>query len=350
MRPTSAKWCQLIIAFLTPKTNNMKRELISLFSGAGGLDWGFTELGFETVLAVDNCASAVNTFNFNAGRAVAVEMDLSKIKPDQLFDQIPRDAHPIGLIGGPPCQGFSQGNVFADINDLRNMLPYRYADLLKAANQKYQLHFFVFENVSGLAGPKHAKRLNRILKRLEGAGFTVSNSLVDASEFGVPQKRKRLFVVGINRELYPGVKFSFPKGTSRKRTVADAIKGLPKPEFFRRGLDQSEIPHHPNHWTMVPKSPKLKSGRSTGRSFRRLKWDEPSPTVAYGNREVHVHPDGGRRLSVFEAMLLQGFPKKYRLTGNLSSQITQVSNAVPPPVAKAIAKQIKLVMNPSGTV
>jgi DNA (cytosine-5)-methyltransferase 1 len=97
---------------------------------------------------------------------------------------------------------------------------------------------------------------------------------------------------------------------------------------------------------MVPKSPKFTSNKpSTGRSFKRLDWDTVSPTVAYGHREIHVHPDGGRRLSVYEAMLLQGFPHDYQLIGSLSSQITQISNAVPPPVAEAIATSIKSLLH-----
>jgi DNA (cytosine-5)-methyltransferase 1 len=98
---------------------------------------------------------------------------------------------------------------------------------------------------------------------------------------------------------------------------------------------------------MVPKSKNfttpgaLVQGTARGRSFRTLDWKQPSPTIAYGNREVHVHPSGRRRLSVYEALLLQGFPREYELRGSLSAQITQVSEAVPPPLAEAIAASIK---------
>lgn len=97
---------------------------------------------------------------------------------------------------------------------------------------------------------------------------------------------------------------------------------------------------------MTPKSPKffdgsLTSARSSGRSFKVLDWDKPSYTVSYGHREVHVHPDGRRRLSVFEAMLLQGFPREFELLGTLSDQISQVSEAVPPPLAEAVAHAIR---------
>jgi DNA (cytosine-5)-methyltransferase 1 len=323
----------------------MKYELLSLFCGAGGLDHGFSQAGFDTVLALDNCPDAVRTFNVNAKHAVAREADLSSLTPQAFLQLVPEGSHPIGLIGGPPCQGFSRANVCSDPSDPRNLLPFRYADLLAAANRKFKLHFFVFENVAGLATPKHAKRLSRILSRLRAAGFNVFVAELNASNFDVPQRRRRLFIVGLNATLYPKNIFVFPKHHGQKRTIRDAIAGLPQPLFYDRDLTPSSIPYHPNHWTMVPKSAKFSSGHSSdGRSFKRLQWDEVSPTVAYGHREIHVHPNGTRRLSVLEAMLLQGFSHEYTLAGSLSSQITQVSNAVPPPVAEAIARSLRSTM------
>ena len=321
----------------------MRLQLLSLFCGAGGLDEGFRRAGFTTSLAIDNCKDAVRTFNHNAESPSAIAADLIHLSPKEFLKLLPSRCTPIGLIGGPPCQGFSRANVLADANDPRNNLPFRYAAILKAANQAHRLHFFVFENVAGLLGQKHAGRLKQILSRLADAGFNVFKGDLDARNFGVPQRRRRLFLVGLNKRLYPKQNFVFPEGSSGdERTVAHAIHGLPAPAFFARDLKTDAIPHHPNHWTMRPKSRKFTSGASgDGRSFKRLKWNEVSATVAYGNREIHVHPDGGRRLSVYEAMLLQGFPNDYELTGTLSAQVTQVSNAVPPPMAEAIARCIK---------
>ncbi len=190
----------------------------------------------------------------------------------------------------------------------------------------------------GLMTPKHASRFDSIRKAFRQAGFNLFYHDLDAQEFGVPQLRRRLFLVGLNKKTFPNTEFIFPAGHVRKVTVRDTIAGLPEPVYFERGLKPTDIAYHPNHWTMMPKSKKFQTKTSTdGRSFRRLEWDKVSPTVAYGNREIHVHPDGGRRLSVHEAMLLQGFPPTYRLTGNFSQQITQVSNAVPPPVAQVLA-------------
>jgi DNA (cytosine-5)-methyltransferase 1 len=323
--------------------------ILSLFCGAGGLDYGFRQAKFKTVFACDNFEPAVQTYNFNAKRKIAQIADLSVIDPKDLLKRIQdcaSEERPVGLIGGPPCQGFSRGNASADPNDSRNLLPFRFADVLAALNAKYRLKFFVFENVMGLQNPKHYVRFRAIQQSFHDAGFKLFQQDLDAQDFGVPQIRRRLFVVGLNARIFPRTEFVFPKGGTKRCTVRDAIHGLPKAAFFERGTTARDIGFHPNHWTMRPKSPKLSQidPQSDGRSFRRLEWDSVSPTVAYGNREIHVHPDGGRRLTVLEAMLLQGFPRTYRMIGNLSQQVTQVSNAVPPPVAAAIARSIRALL------
>jgi DNA (cytosine-5)-methyltransferase 1 len=168
--------------------------------------------------------------------------------------------------------------------------------------------------------------------------------VLDTQYFGVAQRRPRLFIVGLNRERYPEGSFLFPEPPLlvKPRTVEMELKGLPEPVFFQRGLTPAEIPYHPNHWTMLPRSSKFRDPNqrlnwSRGRSFRVLRWDAPSWTVAYGHREVHVHPGGHRRLSVYEAMRLQGFPSSYVLEGTLSNQFRLVGDAVPPPLARALA-------------
>ncbi|MBK9622570.1 MAG: DNA cytosine methyltransferase [Candidatus Obscuribacter sp.] len=121
------------------------------------------------------------------------------------------------------------------------------------------------------------------------------------------------------------------------KTVGESIRGLPPPKFFEAKLQKEDIPHHPNHWTMKPRSKKFQNPNTLHagtRSFKRLSWTEPSPTIAFGNREIHVHPSGKRRISIYEALLLQGFPKSFVLEGNLSQQVEQISNAVPPPLGK----------------
>lgn len=317
--------------------------VLSLFSGAGGLDYGFSLAGFHTVLAIDNDRAATATFNRNFGGNVAVNEDLSTLHPSEICKWLKQEgASPRGIIGGPPCQGFSIGNTTARPDDPRNQLAFRYCDSLDALSQMFQIEFFVFENVLGLRSPKHRSRLAEIITRLEGAGFYVSQAEINALRFGVPQDRRRLFLVGINRSLHGDVEFHWPVGTNEVRTVRSVIHGLPEPAYRVHGMKSDDVAYHPNHWTSLPSSPRFRSQDfGNGRSFRRLAWDEPSWTVAYGNREIHIHPDGKRRLSVLEAMRLQSFPRKFVITGTFSQQVTQVSNAVPPRVARGIASAIR---------
>lgn len=320
--------------------------IVSIFCGPGGMDLGFREENFLPVVAVDINQAAVDTYNHNDPRGIARQGNLAKLNDAEivaLVREASPDVPPRGVIGGPPCQSVSVSNVHNKRNDPRKRLLLRYAKIVKALNEAFTLDFFVFENVVGLKSEKHKRYFRKVTKTLEDAGFKLFECQLNAKHFGVAQDRARIIIVGINTRLYPNINFEFPAGAQELQTVADAIGGLPEPAYFKRDIRPEEIPHHPNHWTMNPRSPKFTNGETTtsGRSFRRLEWGRPSWTVAYGNREMHVHPSGTRRVSIYEAMQLQGFPEDYTLLGNLSEQVTQVSNAVPPPLARAVAAAIR---------
>lgn len=326
--------------------------LLSLFCGAGGLDLGFERADFSIGLAFDKKSDSVDSYNRNRpddqhGHCVDVN-DITLESLDALWGS---EFAPDGVIGGPPCQSFSQANRSITETDPRHQLPLAYARLLKALNERNPVKFFVMENVKGLRSGLHSHRLRLFKKALADAGFHVSEHLLNAADHGTPQTRERLFIVGLNRALYGKLAWRKPaKGKNVvPMTVASVLKGLPEPVRFSRTADPEQFPFHRNHWCMAPKSPRfsngqLKSGSSSHRSFKTLAWDRPSITVAYGHREVHVHPDCHRRLSVYEGMRLQGFPHSYELVGNLSSQIDQVSEAVPPPMAEAVARSISLLL------
>lgn len=330
-------------------------KILSLFSGAGGLDLGFEQQGFESILAYDIKPSAVKTYNFNRpGKNLARVANLGhpkigyKIVKD--IESLGPSNEPIGVVGGPPCQYFSKGNKSQRrLTDIRRLLPRRYATILRKLTERYNIDFFILENVDGLAKPKHKEDFEKILGLFDNAGFYTTWKILDAHNFGVPQFRKRVFIIGWNKKLYPKGCYQFPEGTPCNITVRDAIEGLDTPTFFSKGLNPQEFPVHPNHWTMVPRSKKFnkpapKGLKNSVRSFRRLNWDRPSYTVAYGHNEIHIHPNGSRRISIYEAMLLQGFPKGdqgYQLIGALTEQVSLVSDAVPPPLAATIAKSIK---------
>jgi len=330
--------------------------IISFFSGCGGFDLGFSSAGFSIELALDVDAMAVKSYNHNRHKEVCHVADLAKIGMEeivQLYQKNGGTATPKGVIGGAPCQTFSIGNVHFNRDDARHMLPRRYACMLRALNASFNLDFFIFENVKGITSPKHRKEYSTIKRLFSRAGFKLFEGELDAIDFGVAQHRRRVFIVGLNKLKYPDLEFKFPIAeTSIPLTVESKLRGLPQPLFFIRGVQKDDIAFHPNHWTMYPRSRKFTDGslarnRKRGRSFRVLQWDKPSPTVAYGNREIHIHPDAQRRLSVYESMLLQGFPREYELLGTLSDQIRQVSDAIPPQLGAALGKAILTTLYPS---
>jgi DNA (cytosine-5)-methyltransferase 1 len=325
--------------------------LLSLFCGAGGLDLGFEKTGYEIGLAFDLRKDSIASYNYNRkDRKHGFVGDVAKLTLDMLDELGGGKFMPEGVIGGPPCQSFSRANTVYIESDPRHSLPLSYARLLHALNERSPVKFFVMENVTGLMSDRHKHRLQQMEAEFEKAGFTVSTAILLATDYATPQIRERLFIVGINRNLYGDAKWTSPpkiEMSSEKLTVKAAISHLPEATFFNKNLQPENIGHHNNHWCMQPKSHRFKTkgaltpGDSRYRSFKTLAWDKPSPTVAYGHREVHVHPNCHRRLSVHEAMLLQGFPKEYELVGTLSSQIIQVSEAVPPPLAKAVAQSVR---------
>ena len=319
-------------------------KVISLFSGAGGMDLGFIQEGFNIALAIDLEEAAIKTHKRNFVNSLSVAADLTKIGPIGVLEQAKqgiKKGDKIGVIGGPPCQGFSRANPFSLSNDPRNKLPSLYLKIIKELQNYYEVDFVVFENVLGMKDEKHAAKYRSLIKGLKSLGFVVHENELCALDFGVPQNRKRIVISAMKDGK--GYGKVTPVKSIGKSTVRETIEGLCEPAFFYHGILRSEIPHHPNHWTMQPKSKRFQqsSEQKSTRSFRKLMWDKAAPTIAFGNREIHLHPEGKRRLSIYEAMLLQGFPSTFVLEGNLSQQVTQISNAVPPPLARSIASAVK---------
>jgi DNA (cytosine-5)-methyltransferase 1 len=177
--------------------------VLSLFCGCGAMDLGFRRQGFVPVLAIDISQSAVASYNFNRKRRIAQCSDLSSTTGEDIIKLV-RKRLPAtrlrGIIGGPPCQSFSVSNVHEKDNDPQKELPLRYGEILSALNKEFDLDFFVFENVVGLKSQKHQDDLDSFLRSFEEAGFNVFDGELNASAFGVPQNRKRMFVVGFNKK------------------------------------------------------------------------------------------------------------------------------------------------------
>lgn len=320
-------------------------QIISLFSGAGGLDLGFKLEGFSIALAIDFEESAINTHKRNFTDTMSVAADLTKLGPQGVLGYVQQkipNGSKIGVIGGPPCQGFSRANPTSDADDPRNLLPSLYVKIIRELQKYYEVEFVVFENVLGMKDEKHSKKYASLIRGLKKLGLKIHEKELCALDYGVPQRRQRIIISGMRSgKGYSAVRPFKRKGIA---TVREAIGTLEEPVFFDKKLSPADIPIHPNHWTMRPKSSRFNNVEklnSKARSFRRLVWDKASPTIAFGNREIHLHPEGKRRLSIYEAMLLQGFPTDFILEGNLSQQVTQVSNAVPPPLARSIAAAVR---------
>lgn len=320
---------------------NHEFPIVSLFSGAGGLDLGFHQAGFRTTVAVEIWTPAMRTLSHNFPEVTLLASDISHESFGTLLvDTIAQHGlHAVGLIGGPPCQAFSRGNVKAKADDPRRRLLTHYTALPRLLNSHgIEVPFLVLENVAGLLREANRNVLDEALTQLRSDGYTVQYSVLNSLEYGVPQTRRRFFAVATKHP------WSFAWPTAIKKhptTVREAIEHLPEPAYNQRRPVPADFPYHCNHWTSRRRSSRFAEQRfNRWRSFRLLDWDSPSPTVAYGNREIHVHPSGTRRLSILEGMILQGFPESYELLGNFSEQVKQVSNAVPPPLAKAIAMSL----------
>ena len=323
-------------------------KIVSLFAGAGGLDLGFKEAGFPISVAIDLAPGAIRTHKRNFPNTHSEVGDLIKLQPKGVLEIVKRVIPPgehIAVIGGPPCQGFSRANSASLANDPRNKLPKLYVEIVQALQKDYTVEFIVFENVLGIRDKKHIDTFNALKSDLKSLHLDVTEKELCAVDFGVPQNRRRIILTGVRADQgYGEIK---PRKRAGLRTVREAIEDLPLPIYFQRGLDPSTFPAHPNHWTMQPKSARFENPEAhvgDGRSFKRLKWDEASPTIAFGHREIHVHPSGRRRLSIYEALLLQGFPSSFVLEGNLAEQVAQISNAVPPPLARSVANAVKLAL------
>ncbi|KAA3499067.1 DNA cytosine methyltransferase [Rhizobium rhizogenes] len=327
---------------LVPTHHN--RVILSLFCGSGGLDLGFHEAGFHTALGYDKRVDSLASWSKSFPDGKAVEQDIFSLSLDKIDADYGDEFAPVGVIGGPPCQGFSLANRYGGQHDPRNQLVHRFFDIALSLHKRNPLRFIVMENVPALAGSRGGDILTSETVRLEKCGFFVTITTLDAVDYDVPQNRKRLFLVALNTD-FSHSEWVAPERSNERKTVRLAIGDLPEPTFYNRLLKDGDIPFHPNHWCMTPKSSKFSSGELTQgfvgkRSFKTLSWDKPSYTASYGNREVHIHPSCTRRLSVFEAMILQGFPRETVLQGSLSSQVKQVSEAVPPPLAYAVARSI----------
>ena len=211
-------------------------NLISLFSGAGGLDLGFEKAGFNILTASEYDKTIWETYEKNH-RANLIKKDISKVSSDEFPDNIE------GIIGGPPCQSWSVGGALRGIDDPRGKLFYEYIRVLR---DKKPL-FFLAENVSGMMAKRHNKAVEGILKEFEKVGYEVQIFLANASDYGVAQDRKRVFYIGFRKELK--INFKFPEPYEFKLTLRDVIYDLKETpiEALEKNKTNKEKCIYPNH-------------------------------------------------------------------------------------------------------
>lgn len=307
-------------------------NVVSLFSGAGGLDLGFKYAGFNLVWANDIFLEAADTYKLNIGTHITTE-SIENI----LSSNIP-DADVI--IGGFPCQGFSHANMKRHGNDSRNKL---YLEFVRVLKDKKPL-FFVAENVRGILTLEGGEIFKQILQDFSDAGYNVRHHLFNAADYGVPQKRQRVFLFGVRKDVNEKY-ITFPPAPTHARAVKSKTSSLLPWVSISEALHSIPEPNE-THSLENHTASKYKLRFNGYIGHRTVDPTQPSPTItARGDEKggvvIHHHPGNHRRLTVREVATIQTFPIDYKFVGPKTSGYRQIGNAVPPLLAKAIAQSVK---------
>ncbi|MDP3581871.1 MAG: DNA cytosine methyltransferase, partial [Ignavibacteria bacterium] len=319
-------------------------KIVSLFSGAGGLDLGFLKAGFKIDWANEFDKEIWETFEKNHQATFLDKRSIIDVKSDEIPECD-------GIIGGPPCQSWSEAGALRGINDKRGQLFWEFIRIL----QDKQPLFFLAENVSGMLLPVHKQALENIKKMFVDVGYNLSFQLLNASDYSVPQDRKRVFFIGYRKDL--NLSFHFPPGTTsfQPMTLRNAIwdirnNAIPSLSTNKTNGDACSLA---NHEYMTGEFSTIYMSRNRVRS-----WDEVSFTIQAGGRHAPLHPqapkmkfieqnvrifepgkeDLYRRLSVRECARIQTFPDDFIFYyKNISAGYKMVGNAVPVLLAQNIA-------------
>ena len=318
-------------------------DVISLFSGAMGLDCGLEESGMRTKVSVEADAACRGTMALNR-KDVAQYTDIRDVSGKKLLEHTA--AEHVVLAGGPPCQSFSTIGARKSVQDSRGMLVYEYLRVLREVSPD----FFVFENVRGmLSAQKDGGSLWEWLLKELGKTHDVSWGLLNSNDYGSPQSRVRLIVVG---SKHGEVDLS-PKPCKRL-VLGDAIKGLKRVgecgKFSARTAAVLEQIPAGGNWKSLPPAVQDAAMGNANRSsggltafYRRLSFDAPSPTLLTSPTQratTLCHPTETRPLSIREYARVQGFSDKWKFNGSTADKYRQIGNAVPVPLGRAIGNAI----------
>lgn len=346
---------------------------IDIFSGAGGLSLGAEMAGFDIRLAVEKDKCAAETYRRNHPATVLLEGDIHDIDPREHLNLLPNENVTI-VFGGPPCQGFSTSNTMT--RNMKNPNNSLFEEFVRFVSV-LQPEWFLFENVEGFVHFEDGIIKDKVEACFREMGYSVKSRVLWASDYGVPQRRNRFFMVG-NRL---GVDFEFPESKGTVITVEEAIGDLPDLENgqmdlslsyklparqaseyarqMRKGSKRSRqnfVSKNENYvierysyidqgenWRSIPRA-LMQNYANTANChsgiYKRLRANEPSIVISNYRKNMLIHPTQNRGLSVREAARLQSFPDKFLFSGSLMHIQQQIGNAVPPLLAKAVFDRI----------
>ena len=325
----------------------MRLKVVSLFSGAGGLDLGFKRAGFNIIYANEKDSKIWDTYRLNHPETF---LDTRSIT-DVANDEVP---YCDGIIGGPPCQSWSGAGAGRGVDDARGKLFFEFIRILEAKKPS----FFLAENVSGMLAKKHSQPLENIKKLFQEAGYTLHSKLLNSIDYGIAQDRARLIFIGFRNDL--NIHYEFPQAFENKKTLKDIMFDLK--DNALPALDKSK----PNPDLLIPNHEYM-TGSFSPRFMSRNRvrsWDEVSFTIQASGRHANLHPNSPkmikiekdkfvfvpnydyRRLSVRESARIQGFPDDFIFKYNdLDYGYKMIGNAVNVDFAEVLATSVKLALS-----
>lgn len=323
---------------------------IELFAGAGGMALGLEKAGFNHIGLVEIDKYAANTLRINRESWKVLEEDIEEVAKRDLEKEFDIKKYELDLIsGGAPCQSFSYAGKKLGLEDVRGTMFYHYAKFLN----KLQPKMFLFENVRGLLSHNKGKTFETILSIFEDQGYCIQYKILNAVNYGVAQKRERLIIIGIRKDLKDKIRFEFPKEYEYKLNLRDILMNVPDSEGAKYTKEKEKlfklVPPG-GYWKDIPekyakeymKSCWYMGGGKTG-ILRKLSLDEPSLTILTTpqmKQTDRCHPIENRPFTVRESARIQSFPDDWEFSGSMANKYKQIGNAVPCNLAYEIGKEI----------
>ncbi|GAA9038694.1 DNA cytosine methyltransferase [Helicobacter pylori] len=327
---------------------------IELFAGAGGLALGLEFAGFNHIGLVKIDKFACSTLKKNRPLWNVLEKDITTLTEQDLKTAFNVEYGDLDLLsGGCPCQSFSYAGKKLGLEDTRGTMFYYYAKFLKTLKPK----MFLFENVRGLISHNKGKTFKIICETLENCGYSLHYKVLNALNYGVAQKRERLFIIGIRKDL--NYFFNFPKPLKNKKVLKDILLDVPKSlgaEYSPKKKEIFNLVPAGGYWRDIdPQIAKEYMKSSWGNNkggrtgiLRRLSLDEPSLTILTTpqmKQTDRCHPLEVRPFNIRESARIQSFPDEWEFVGSVAQQYKQIGNAVPPLLAEAVGKEIVKTLN-----